>query len=148
MTNKIRFGAFVREATIRQNIISLNELVKHSEEEKRIKLRSIDIYRLAGPYISIRFVEQMRAVIPLALYLMLFQIFILRQSVADAGLITAGLVAVILGLMLFMEGLKVGLMPFGETLGNTLPVHSPLPVVLVIWPASASSDAISAASPA
>jgi hypothetical protein len=132
MTNKIRFGAFVREATIRQNIISLNELVKHSDEEKRIKLRSIDIYRLAGPYVSSRFIEQMRAVIPLALYLMLFQIFILRQSVADAGLITAGLVAVILGLMLFMEGLKVGLMPFGETLGNTLPVHSPLPVVLVI----------------
>jgi hypothetical protein len=132
MTNKIRFGAFVREASIRQNIISLNELVKHSEEEKRIKLRSIDIYRLAGPYVSSRFIEQMRAVIPLALYLMLFQIFILRQSVADAGLITAGLVAVILGLMLFMEGLKVGLMPFGETLGNTLPVHSPLPVVLVI----------------
>ena len=80
MANKIRFGAFVREAAIRQNIISLNELVKHSEEEKRIKLRSIDIYRLAGPYVSSRFIEQMRAVIPLALYLMLFQIFILRQS--------------------------------------------------------------------
>jgi hypothetical protein len=132
MTTKIRFGAFVREAAIRQNVISFNELAKHSEEAKRIKLRSIDIYRLAGPYLSTRFIEQIRAVIPLALYLMLFQIFILRQSVTDAGLITAGLVAVILGLMLFMEGLKVGLMPFGETLGNTLPVRSPLPVVLVV----------------
>jgi len=132
MTNKIRFGAFVREATIQQNVISLNELAQHDEEAKQIKLRSIDIYRLAGPYVSSRFTEQMRAVVPLALYLMLFQIFILRQSVADAGLITAGLVAVILGLMLFMEGLKVGLMPFGETLGNKLPAHSPLPVVLVI----------------
>jgi len=61
-----------------------------------------------------------------------FQIFILKQDVANAGLISIGLVAVILGLMLFMEGLKVGLMPFGETLGNRLPARSPLPVVLVI----------------
>ena len=38
----------------------------------------------------------------------------LRQSVADAGIITLGLAAVILGLMIFMEGLKVELMPFGE----------------------------------
>ncbi len=40
--------------------------------------------------------------------------------------------AVILGLMLFMEGLKVGLMPLGETLGSSLPVKSTLPVVLLI----------------
>lgn len=134
MTTKIRFGAFVREATIRQNIISLNDLAQHAEEadSDKIKLRSIDAYRLITPYVSSRLFEQARAVIPLALYLLLFQIFILRQDINDAGMITAGLVAVILGLMLFMEGLKIGLMPFGETLGTTLPVQSPLPVVLII----------------
>lgn len=140
MTNKIRFGSFVREATITQKVISANDWIKHVEEAKprgpggmrTISLRSIDVYRLVSPYLSTRFMEQARAVVPLALYLLLFQIFILRQDVANAGLITAGLVAVMLGLMLFMEGLKVGLMPFGETLGIKLPVHSPLPVVLVI----------------
>jgi len=35
-------------------------------------------------------------------------------------------------LMLFMEGLKVGLMPFGETIGNILPTKSPLYVVLTV----------------
>ena len=134
MTTKIRFGAFVRESAIRQNMISYNDLVKHAEEAgpAKITLRSIDIYRLITPYLSIRLIEQLRAVIPLAVYLVLFEVFILRQDVADAGLITAGLLAVIIGLMLFMEGLKIGLMPFGETLGNTLPVSSPLPVVLII----------------
>jgi len=31
------------------------------------------------------------------------------------------MISVILGLMFFMEGLKVGLIPFGETIGTTLP---------------------------
>ena len=42
------------------------------------------------------------------------------------------MIAVILGLMIFMEGLKLGLMPFGEVIGNTLPKKSRLEVVLVI----------------
>ena len=43
-----------------------------------------------------------------------------------------GLASVILGLMCFLEGLKVGLMPFGEAIGHLLPRKSSLPVVLVI----------------
>ena len=76
--------------------------------------------------------DQVRAVVPLALYLALFQILILRQLVDDSWLITGGLFAVIVGLMLFMEGLKLGLMPFGELIGHTLPRKSPLPLVLFI----------------
>jgi hypothetical protein len=71
--------------------------------------------------------EQVRAVVPLGIYLLLFQILILRELEADYWIITAGLFAVIAGLMFFMEGLKLGLMPFG-----TLPRNSPLPLVLFI----------------
>jgi hypothetical protein len=39
---------------------------------------------------------------------------------------------VIFGLMLFMEGLKVGLMPFGESLGTSLPAKAGLAVVLSV----------------
>jgi len=91
-----------------------------------------DIYRLLKPYLSVRFNDQFRAVTPLAIYLVLFQIFILRQSIADSSIITAGLIAVILGLMLFMEGLKVGLMPFGEALGISLPAKAKLLTVVVV----------------
>jgi len=62
----------------------------------------------------------------------LFQLLILRQLVQDSWLITGGLLAVILGLMFFMEGLKLGLMPFGTVIGATLPRKSSLPVVLII----------------
>ena len=142
MDRKIRFGSYIREITIRQKLISYNNLVPEIQQDAngidipyippKLKLRNIDIYRLVQPYISIRLYEQAKAVIPLAAYLILFQLFILRQDLTDSQVIMAGLVSVIIGLMMFMEGLKVGLMPFGETIGNSLPTKSPLYVVLTV----------------
>jgi hypothetical protein len=90
------------------------------------------MYRLLGPYVGLRLMSQIKAVVPLVVYLILFQVLILRQNIVDHVVITGGLVAVILGLMIFMEGLKLGLMPFGEVIGNTLPKKSGLGVVLLI----------------
>jgi hypothetical protein len=97
-----------------------------------IRLHPDEIAALLRPYVSVRFMEQVKAVVPLALYLALFQILILRQLIDDSWLVTGGLFAVIVGLMFFMEGLKLGLMPFGELIGHTLPRKSPLPLVLFI----------------
>ncbi len=97
-----------------------------------LKLTPEEIVRLIRPYVSVRFMYQVSAVVPLALYLALFQLIVLKQVVADSLSITAGLVAVILGLMLFMEGLARGLMPFGEVIGSTLPRKAGLPLVLLI----------------
>ncbi len=142
MDRKIRFGSYIREITIRQKLISYNDLTPEIRQDSdgndipyappKLKLRNIDIYRLVQPYVSTRLYDQIKAVLPLALYLVLFQLFILRQDLTDSWVITAGLVSVIIGLMLFMEGLKVGLMPFGETIGNSLPTKSPLSVVLTV----------------
>ncbi len=88
--------------------------------------------RLLEPYVVSRFMDQARAVLPLALYLALFQLLILRQLVADPWQVTAGMFAVIVGLMLFMEGLKLGLMPFGAVIGEQLPRKLALPWVLFI----------------
>jgi len=139
---KIRFGSYIREITIRQKSISYNDIAPKIQQDEngidipytppKLTLRNIDIYRLVQPYVSIRLYDQIKAVLPLALYLILFQLFILRQDLTDSWVIMAGLVSVIIGLMMFMEGLKVGLMPFGETIGNILPTKSPLYVVLTV----------------
>ena len=89
-------------------------------------------FRLLKPYVSVRFKDQFRAVVPLAVYLALFLILILRQSVDESLMIVAGLFAVIIGLMFFMEGLRIGLMPFGTIIGHRLPQNSPLPLVLLV----------------
>lgn len=74
--------------------------------------------------------EQLRLVVPLAAWLLVFQWLVLRQDVLGLPWILLGLVAVVLGLMLFMEGLRLGLMPLGETLGRELPARSTLARVL------------------
>jgi len=139
---EIRFGTYVRELTVQQRRVCFNDLAPEVEYDdagealpyrpKAVALRPIDAYRLIRPYVQSRAMKQVRAVVPLALYLMLFQVLILNQEVLEAGIISAGLFAVIVGLMLFMEGLKIGLMPFGESLGTTLPSKAALPVVLTV----------------
>lgn len=142
MTDRIRFGAFLGEVRAHQDRLSFNDLVPKATADangntvcapaQQLSVRPLDVYRLVRPYLTLRVLEQLKAVLPLSLYLMLFQLLILKQQVFDAGIISAGLCAVIVGLVLFMEGLKVGLMPFGKALGTTLPAKSPLTVVLAV----------------
>jgi len=142
MPSEIQYGQYVRESTLKQRSVSYNDLTPKLEVDgqgqtiphtpPKLNLQSADIYNLLAPYFNVRLLEQVKAVFPLAIYLVLFQILILRQPIQEAVLITGGLGAVIFGLMVFMEGLKLGLMPFGEVIGTNLPKKSPLPVVLLI----------------
>lgn len=130
---QIRFGDYARGVQANYTQISYNDITKQtSSKREKIQLRPLDVYRLIKPYVSVRFLEQLYGLMPLAIYLVLFQIFMLRQSITDASTISAGLFAVIVGLMFFMEGIKQGLMPFGEIIGNTLPKKVSLSVVLLI----------------
>ena len=65
--------------------------------------------------------EQFRVVIPLAAYLIMFLVFVLNQELSAPWSMAFGLLGVIIGLMLFLEGLKLGLMPLGESICHTLP---------------------------
>lgn len=130
---RVRFGDYVSEVSLKQRQVSMNDIARLAPEQaERIHVQASEAAALLKPYATPRFMEQAKAVVPLALYLALFQILMLRQGVANSWGVTAGLLAVMVGLMLFMEGLKLGLMPLGETIGNTLPARSPLPVVLIV----------------
>ena len=142
MKPELRYGDYLRAIGAGRREVSFNAIMPalHRDAQGRpvapplgtIRLHPDEIAGLLRPYVSVRFMDQLKAVAPLALYLALFQLLILRQLVEDSWLITGGLFAVIVGLMCFMEGLKLGLMPFGELIGHTLPRKSPLPLVLFI----------------
>ncbi len=143
MGKKIRFGEFSSKVSIRYKWLSYNSITSTPGSQKgieapfvrragKISLRKVDVYRLLAPYVSSRFIDQFKAVVPLAAYLILFQLLILHTTVADPWIITSGLLAVILGLMLFIEGLKQGLMPLGEMIGDILPAKLPLQTVVII----------------
>ena len=80
---EIPFSSFTRELNVHLDTVSYNELipaVEHDESgneldtrREAIKVGSGDIYRLLQPYLSVRFFDQLRAVLPLAVYLTLFQ---------------------------------------------------------------------------
>ena len=56
----------------------------------------------------------------------------LQQPIEAALTLCLGLVAVIVGLAVFMEGLNTGLMPFGTIIGDNLPKKATMGVVLLI----------------
>jgi len=132
----IKYSDYRREVSVESREVSFNLLTSQTAgpqgKATKVKLSLRDAGQLIRSYTQGRFLEQVQAVVPLAAYLIVFQLFILRQVVEDSWVITLGLFEVIIGLMLFMEGLKLGLMPFGEVIGNTLPKKSPLPLVLLV----------------
>jgi len=135
----MRYSKFLTETNLGHQTVSYNFLTpkvvegdQNSLKPKRIKITPTRAVELLGPYSYVRIMDQIKAVVPLALYLVLFQILVLRQPVEAAVSLTLGLAAVIIGLAVFMEGLNTGLMPFGTIIGNNLPKKANMTVVLII----------------
>ncbi len=58
--------------------------------------------------------------LPIFLVIAFFQIFVLQQSLPNFIDIIVGSVLVVLGLMLFVQGLEMGLFPIGEAMAHAL----------------------------
>ena len=86
MPSEIQYGQYVRESTLKQRSVSYNNLTPKIEVDSqgqaipyqppKLNLQSADIYNLLAPYFNVRLIEQVKAVFPLAIYLVLFQILI------------------------------------------------------------------------
>lgn len=90
-----------------------------------------DTLQLLWPYVRDQFVDQLKGVWFIVAYLFLFQLLVLGLPIAFAGMIAAGTLVVIVGLMFFMEGLRLGLMPLGERIGALLPRKAHVGVILM-----------------
>ncbi len=135
----MRYSQFISETNVGSQTISYNLLTPKFVEgdpdalkPKKIKITPRQAAELMGPFALVRIIEQVKAVVPLSVYLVLFQVLVLRQPIDAAISLAIGLVAVIVGLAVFMEGLNTGLMPFGTIIGNNLPRKASMPVVLTI----------------
>ena len=128
----IRYGDYLAAVRRQHRQISYSEVfaVERGMPKTRPRLRLVDLHRLLTPYVSIRLSEQLRAVIPLALMLVGFQALALRATPDEVELILLGICAVMLGLMFFMEGVKLGLMPFAENIGFLMPGRSGMLTIL------------------
>jgi len=97
---------------------------------KTVQLGFHGTWAILLPYLREKFFEQVKSIWFIVFYLLFFQIVVLGFPIVHASTIAAGIAVVAIGLTFFMEGLRVGLMPLGETLGAVLPRNSSLPVIL------------------
>ncbi|MEM9282511.1 MAG: DUF1538 domain-containing protein [Verrucomicrobiota bacterium] len=81
-------------------------------------------------YFKEKAVEQLKSIWFIIAYLIVFQTFFLDLPVIHSATIALGILIVVIGLAFFMEGLRLGLMPFGETIGAILPRNSRLPMII------------------
>ena len=73
-----------------------------------------------------RLTETAIAVLPITLFLVVFQVGVLGLPIDQLYSVIIGIVLVFGGLMLFIQGLRLGLMPLAEGVGNLLPQRSQL----------------------
>ncbi len=100
------------------------------KENPRFRLGMRDTLRILAPYVKRNFLNQIQGIWFIVAYLVVFQILVLRLPIVYAAMIAAGIFLVAVGLMAFMEGLRLGLMPLGEVIGSVLPQNSRMPVIL------------------
>lgn len=60
----------------------------------------------------------LRDLAPIVLVIFFFQVFVLQQPFPDLERVIVGVVLVMLGLTLFIQGLEMGLFPIGETMAQ------------------------------
>jgi len=88
-------------------------------------------WKLIAPYAWRKIREQIKAIALIVAYLVFFQTLVLGIAIAEALSIAIGIAVIVLGLAFFMEGLFLGIMPLGETIGLKLPRKVKLPTILV-----------------
>ena len=62
--------------------------------------------------------ESMRDLAPVVGVVLAFQVLVVREPIADAGALVLGILAVVVGLALFVQGLRLALFPLGEGLAG------------------------------
>jgi hypothetical protein len=138
----VRYGDYLSRISVNFQTLSYNAVTPKPEfaadgtempySPPKVKLRIKDVYRILNPYVGSRFREQLKTVMPLGLYLAFFQLLALQVNITDPLLVFNGFMAVVAGLMMFMEGLKTGVMPLGGAIGDKLPAKASLPVFILI----------------
>ena len=76
--------------------------------------------------------ETLQAVLPLAAIVLILQVLVLAMPIAVILRFVLGTVLVLAGLLLFLKGVRIGLLPMGQAIGAELPKKVPFGWLLVL----------------
>lgn len=105
--------------------------MSNKDNVEKLRVTASQAFAILKPYLWHHLKEQLVTVVPVCLYLALFQWIILRHSLNHIAWIVGGIIMVIFGLMFFLEGVRHSLVPVGETIGDVLPRRSSMLILLV-----------------
>ena len=71
-------------------------------------------------YVSSKLWSSFKDLVPIIIVVAFFQVFVIKQGFPNIEEVLVGLIIVVIGLMLFVEGLEMGLFPIGENLSYAL----------------------------
>ncbi|UMZ74058.1 DUF1538 domain-containing protein [Natranaerofaba carboxydovora] len=75
--------------------------------------------------------EVLQAVLPLTIVVFLLMIAVLSSPIEEVLQFLVGLIFVVLGLIFFLVGIRIGLLPMGESIGNMIPQTQKLSLILI-----------------
>lgn len=107
------------------------EVVSRRIQQQRIKVTFGQAVRIVAPYTWHQLLEQIIVVVPVVAYMVFFQWIVLHRGFEDILWVTGGIAMVILGLMFFMESVKIAILPLGVAIGRILPQRSGVAAVLI-----------------
>ena len=84
--------------------------IEQDSGSEQLKLGFAKSMAILFPYVKTKFIEQVKSVWFIIAYLILFQVMVLKLPIVFSLMIGLGVLLVISGLTLFMEGLDIGLM--------------------------------------
>ncbi|MGE5579425.1 MAG: DUF1538 domain-containing protein [Bacillota bacterium] len=75
-----------------------------------------------------------RDIVPISAFLIVFKVFVLKSPIDDVRSLAIGLLFSSVGLFLFVQGLRIGLLPLGNSIGMNLP-HLKNPGLIIAFSA-------------
>ena len=101
--------------------------------EYKVKVTARLAYSILAPYLAAKLLEQLKAVAPITVFLLVSQFVVFRVLALPEPLaIAAGMSSVVLGLVFFIDGLRIGVMPLGENIGSSLPARAHLWLIFAV----------------
>lgn len=86
--------------------------MKATQKRERIKVNGFDILKA--------FWDTAKNVLPIVLFLCIFQLFILKKPIQEIKSLAIGILLSITGLHLFLKGISLSLLPLGDFVGKNL----------------------------
>ena len=83
-------------------------------------------------YLKNKSLEVLKAMLPLVIVIIIMQFTLVKMPLEQFWQFLAGVVMAISGMILFLVGLEIGILPIGEAIGAELPKRRSFPLLIIV----------------